>query len=456
MSRTTAPLPFVPARRSRRRRAAGALVVVAGLAIAAGCSDGGTDADTSWSLASVQNTGTAQAAADGAAAGGGDLTVAVALPQGPTSGVVRRAIDGSVDTQAVEALAAALGLQGQVVDKPGGWVAPDAEPGSVLRLQVLKDATGSWTYDLTTTCDLDTSTPDGGSCSTSAVADAPPATTDGDQDPRIPVDPALRCADGSTASTPSTDQATAAMAPLATASGANGAATVADGPSAGTSLGGPVGIVVDTVIDERAVIGLEVRGRVGLCAGNAIVLDANGFATGWEDTGASVPLIDATAGVERLKALPQPAIAELCRPSSDGQGCLQSRREIVGAVPGLLRDTDLANDRPVVVPAWIYTVRTTLLEPDGTPATGPDTEPVDGTVAITSIADSALSTPSPAPVGTASSEPGGTGDGSSDGDGGVSVPGSPGTAAPAEPADAPQPVDVPEPRGTGEPIDQVG
>jgi hypothetical protein len=179
------------------------------------------------------------------------------------------------------------------------------------------------------------------------------------------------------------------------------------------------------VLDGVAVAGVEVRGRVGLCGSTALVLDATGFATTWAPAEQNVPLIDAAAGVERLKALPQPAIAELCRPAADGTGCLSSRREIVGAEPGLMRDIDLATDTAVIVPAWIYAVRTTLVEPDGSPATSVPDAVSEGTLVVTSIADSALASAPPGVVSTGSSDV-------PDGGSGTSVPGFPGEAVPPD------------------------
>jgi hypothetical protein len=195
---------------------------------------------------------------------------------------------------------------------------------------------------------------------------------------------------------------------------------------------GPLAVEAATQIDSVTVQGAEVRGRVGQCGATTVVLDATGFATTWSPAEPNIPLIDAAAGVERLRALPQPAIAELCRPAADGDGCLSSQRDIVAAAPGLMRDVDLATNSAVIVPAWIYTVRTTLVEPDGSPATSVPDGVSEGTLVVMSIADSALATAPPGVVSTGSAD-------APDGGSGTSVPGVPGEAVPPAQGTAEEP-----------------
>jgi hypothetical protein len=175
-------------------------------------------------------------------------------------------------------------------------------------------------------------------------------------------------------------------------------------------------------------------------AASPTVTDASGTFAAWSPEG-DYPLIDAQQGWDRVAMRPMPAMAELCRVPPDGTGCLATEETMTGGEIGLMRDVDLSSDRVVLVPAWLFTVTSTLVDPDGGPAPTANATSTN-VIAVTAIADSALQ---PAPtepgvVGTASSDPG-------SGDSGGSSPGSPGgigTAVPPEPAGGPVRVGVPE------------
>ena len=183
-----------------------------------------------------------------------------------------------------------------------------------------------------------------------------------------------------------------------------------------------------TFTSTPSVAGLPVS---GLDASVTFVLDGNvpaptsGFGTfaAWTPEG-DYPLVDAEQGWERVAMRPMPAMAELCQVPPDGTGCLTTTETMSSVEFGLMRDLDLATDRIVLVPAWLFTVTSTLIDPDGGPA-----PPVDATttsvIAVTAIADSALVQP-PGEVSTATSEPGGSGD---------SEPGSPGSSGSSDGSD---------------------
>jgi hypothetical protein len=426
----------------------------------AGCSDdpGGDTAVTLLSLASVSNTSDAaasEARTGDALLASGAVTATITLPAGPTSGTVFRPNTDAVTTARVNDLASSLGVAGQAAELAGGWIVPaDADastavPGAAPRLIVLKDDVGSWFYGTTTTCDL-TVASSGSSCATSSVAVAKsPAMSDGDTD--------------------SDAAATAPPGTLSCASDISAARTLAESVLAtlGSGAGTPrdemtrcvATVRAATLVDGTAVEGLSTTVTAEPTPSGPTVVEGAGTLATWSADGAPLPLIDADEALKRLNALPQPAVAELCRPATDGDGCLSTQRSVDAAEPGLMRDTDLTSGTAIVVPAWTFTLRTTLLEPDGTPAPTNVQPTTTSTASVTALDDSVLAANAPTPLPVPPPDDGaggGTAPGST-GDGVVDVPAVPplepgvGEAEPNPATDLPAPVDVPEERGTAVP-----
>lgn len=417
--------------RASQRGSHAALVLPAAVALAlalASCSAEPTPS-AGLSLASMSNASadsTMPMAPGGKSGmGGSTATLATPLPTGPTNGPIY-VPTAAVDTAKVAALASVLGITQAPVEQPGGWTAviPNSDPAKVQRLTVLKDEVGSWFFGTGTECDLSQSDSSDATCSSSAVApDAAASPGDG----------------GVTAPTCTNQAAAAVAAPAQTVLDAGGATAPAQRDATGDNC--TPRFTSSPTISGLAVSGLDtsVTYNVTNAAAPSVTEASGSFAT-WTAEG-DYPLIDAQQGWDRVAMRPMPAMAELCRVPPDGSGCLSTKETMTGGEIGLMRDVDLSSNRVVLVPAWLFTVTSTLIDPDGGPA--PTTNATStNVIAVTAIADSALQ---PAPtepgvIGTATSEPGA-------GDSGGSSPGSPGsigTAVPPNPADPPVPVGVPE------------
>jgi hypothetical protein len=419
-----------------RRTALPAALALAAVTLVGGCGDDEPTAEP-LSLASRSTSNDMAAASAEGAGGGGDLTVSGTLPAGPgTAPIVRPSSPGR---DSVTALAASLGLTGDVRELAGGWVAPSSadpsQPAVAPRLIVLKDGAGSWTYGTSTQCALDAVAADAASgCTESAVAvPAPDGTA---TDTPLPV-PSACIGRGSVASL-NEAELRAVAAPILAAVDLAAAPTTVE--AVGTA---DARLVASPRVLDRPTSGIDTTIAAVDCSG-AVVTDARGTLAAWT-AGADYPVITADEGIERVRALPQPLMAELCRVPPDGTGCLSSTRTIVGAEFGFMRDIDLGDTSVVLAPAWIYEVRIETVDPDGGPAPA-DQTPSTGSLVVSAVADSALATATPfIPPVQASSDPGVPSEGGSGGSG-VST-GSPGRGVDPVTPEVPPEMDVPERMG---------
>lgn len=417
--------------RNRRRSSAMVVCVGTALLLAAGCSaDPDEPATAGLALASMAtgaNATAAMAEANGTRKLASGTTLATPIPElselGFNSAPTYRPTT-DITTAKVAALATALGVEQAPVEQAGGWVAevPATDPTQVRRLYVLKDDEGTWFFGAGTQCDLTQGPGNAGACTSSAVAVAPDAATAEPDAPRA----STNC-DGSTLESVIRREAQKVFDAVGTTQAAAGTAT----DTCEFTYTEPL------VVDGLPVSGADTTVTIARSdRTGARATSASGTLATWA-TDRTFPLADAATGWERVQMLPQPAMAELCQVPPDGTGCLSTQQVMTGAEVGLMRDTDLSDNSVLLVPAWLFTISSTLVDPDGGPSPKPN-EPITSVIAVTAIADSALVRP---PVETVTSDPG-------QGSGGGSSPGSPGSSggiATAVPPDGgPAPVGVPE------------
>lgn len=445
----------------RRSASASAMGLMLVLALAA-CGSGDAEPGA-LRLASLSSTSgeTAALAAGSIRAPAGVPTPAPAttFPPAPAQGPVLAPSSAGVSTARVQALAQSLGITDPVVEKTGGWTTA-ADERAVLRpgLIVFKDARGTWLYGSGISCNLDEPATESGGCAVSSVAvqvepDAgsgdgtsssngstpvpaptPPSATDlpgtiepgtigqgttepGTANPGVPQDvppvdpsrptapaPAPGPAPAAKPVTPiSTDAVLSLAQPVLTAAGITADAPLTYSPAPSATNGSTTrGITADPVVVGLPTVGISTTITVGpspTASGALIVVDAAGTLGAW-NLQDEYGVIDATAALKRLAELPQPAIAEICLVTPDGQGCApRPTPTIVSARFGLMADTN--GTTPILAPAWIYATTT----PDGVGGT------FTSSVAVSAVQDRYLATaqtaeptidtdqPAPPPVG---------------------------------------------------------
>lgn len=264
----------------------------------------------------------------------------------PADGAVYRLAAAAPNDGVVRRLAEALGL-GAPAAQDGGWVAK----GDHGALRVENAAGQPWTYGpgecLVADPDAAVSSPEkaavavgrlgcvsGGTVASGGGGSAEPAPMPVPSPPTGPPPPP-----------PAPDaKARQGAAPVLAAVGLDG-----DGVATTVSHGV---VTADPVLD-----GLRTEGWTTTVA---VTRDGVEFANGWLGTATperTYPLVSAKGAYARLRSGPQPAAAELCLPPKDrATGCAKpAERVVTGAELGLLLSGD--EDGPLLVPAWLFTVR---------------------------------------------------------------------------------------------------
>ncbi len=392
------------------------LTILASVLALAACSSRSTN-PSPLSLGSRANGINAAAKLDsGPSAGSPTAGPSNEFPATPADGPVLTPTN-DVTTAKVQALATALGLTFPVVEKPGGWISPDARssPPQTRFLIVLKDARGTWTYGSQTTCDISAPITDAGSCVSTAVATPIPPVAQ-----NAPT-PGATTASPPTRTTPtlsvSDQQFSAIVDPVLKNVGITDSARLTYSPATSAS---ERSVEANPVVADLPTVGIATYISVMSRLPSPIIDQASGQLATWKLKD-RYGVISAQDGLARLAALPQAALA-LCALSPDGKGCIApATPTIVKTEFGLMADTD--NGLPVLAPAWLFTTTS-----EANLVVGVTTESL---VSVSAVADKYLATPTPIPnspqatdqpLPIPSAVPGSAGSGA-----GQSEPGNPGS-----------------------------
>ena len=331
---------------------AGSLAAGSLAAVLVGCGTG-TGTGSSTSLPPLQLTDASTAARGlmapapaGAVGGtGSPFVLHTTLPTGtPAPAPVWRL--PHADASDAATVASALGIGSRPSAVAGGWVIRYAGQ----RLAVRSDGTWWWGMDCSPDVPVEKESLDVmcASASGGGVAVAPPAgTTNAGGASSRPVPPPTP--------PPPPDGPTAADA-RALATQVLGALGWTD-----ASVDVAVGAPTTTVTARRDINGVETADwlttltyRADLTRG-ATLVDANGW-IGDPSRGRSYPLIDAARAFQMLAAEPR-MMPEICQVRKDGKpGCEPIPPTVItGAALGLALRHDL--ERPLLVPAWLFTVK---------------------------------------------------------------------------------------------------